>query len=317
MIAPFHPKHWPIIGLLLGILFIGFAAIFTRLSECGPIASAFWRSAFALPLFIFMAIKESKQALFKPVHFNSVIKLLIVGMLFGLDIAIWNASFQFTSIANAGFLSNTTPLFMMLAAWIFTWHRLTLGIWLGLSGTLLGAALMTFGSETPEINWFGDSLAIFSAILFAAYIIYISQFRKTVNLWVILLLSDLGACIILALSSLVFNQSLVIPDLNSLFWLIVLSLISQTLGQGLVTTGLKYFTPSFSALLLTLTPVVCVVAAWFIFREPLSILQCLGMAFIIIGIYFSKRKYDKLLSAHAIIPTNGMIMLGIKRIAKQ
>lgn len=317
MISRIASKHWPFMTLLFGILFVGCAAIFTRLADCNPIASAFWRSAFALPLFLFFSLQAKNSTYIKNTDLGSIIKLILVGMIFGIDIALWNASLNYTSIANAGFLSSTTPIFMILATWIFAWHKLNIGIWLGLITTLLGAALMTLGSLTPELHWLGDSLAMLSAILFAAYIFFIAHFRQKLNLWIILLYCDLGACLILALASFVLGQSLAIENTDTLIWLIALSLISQVLGQGLITTGLKYFSPPFSAVALTLTPVISLTGAWFIFQESLTILQGMGIILIAFGVYFSKKMYHKPYNGIAAIrPTNDMIKFDNKRMDK-
>lgn len=317
MMSRFFSKNGPLIILLLGIFFVGFAAIFTRLADCNPIASAFWRSAFALPLFFFIVLLPKNRTHFKNTDWFSRVKLMIVGMIFGIDIAIWNASLNYTSIANAGFLSTTTPIFMILATWLFALHPLNLSIWLGLIVTLIGAALMTLGSLTPELNWLGDSLAMLSAILFAAYIFFIAHFRQKLNLWIILLHCDLGACLILGLGSLLLGENLAISNATTLIWLIALSLISQVLGQGLITVGLKYFSPAFSALALTLTPVIALIGAWFIFQEYLSLLQGIGIIFIIFGIYFSKKKYHKPSKAIAgICLTNDMIKFDTKKMDK-
>lgn len=296
MIARFLSKNGPLIILLLGIFFVGFAAIFTRLAECHPIAAAFWRSALTLPMLIPIMLTKSNRGHLHSVPVTSILKILLVGMIFGLDIAIWNLSLCHTTIANAAFLSTTTPLFIILIAWIFSWHPLNIKIWLGLVITLLGSLIMTLGSTNLQINWQGDSLAMLSASMFAIYLIFVTQLLQKINLWIILFFANLGACLVLGLGALGLNSSLAIPNMNTLFWLFALSFFSQILGQGLVTASLKHFSSSFSALALTLTPVVCVIAAWFIFHEPLSVLQCLGMILIILGIYYSKQKYDSLVA---------------------
>lgn len=302
MISKSLIKNLPLIGLLSGIVFIGFAGIFTRLAECSPLMSAFWRSAFVLPLFFFMLVQPSNWQALSNTSFFNLMMLLLVGAIFGIDIAIWNTSLNYTVIANAAFLSTTTPLFISIITCCLGWQKLNVKICSALLITLSGAALMTFGSQTPELNWFGDGLAMFSAVLFAVYIMMIAHFRHNINLWVILLFCDLGACLALGLFSFTLGESLMILDKTTLFWLLALSLISQLLGQGLVTATLKYFSPTFSALTLTLTPVVCVIGAWFIFKEPFSLVQLIGMISIAGGIYFSKQE------STTISPyTNGMI----------
>lgn len=304
MISKSLIKNLPLIGLLSGIVFIGFAGIFTRLAECAPTMSAFWRSAFVLPIFLFMLVQPSNLKELRHTSFFNLMMLLLIGAIFGIDIAIWNASLNYTVIANAAFLSTTTPLFISIITCCLGWQNVNIKICSALLITLWGAGLMTFGSQTPELNWFGDGLAMFSAVLFAVYIMMIARFRHKINLWVILLFCDLGACLALGFTSFTLGESLMIPDRTTLFWLLALSMISQLLGQGLVTTALKYFSPTFSALALTLTPVVCVIGAWFIFEESLSFVQLIGMISIAGGIYFCKQE------STTIHPyTNGMIKL--------
>jgi drug/metabolite transporter (DMT)-like permease len=52
-------------ALLLGAMTIGFAPILVRLSQVGPVATAFWRVALALPvLWLWMALEQQGATVF-------------------------------------------------------------------------------------------------------------------------------------------------------------------------------------------------------------------------------------------------------------
>jgi len=49
-------------ALIFGAVAIGFAPIFVRLTETGPVAAGFWRLALALPLLAPFALRKARES---------------------------------------------------------------------------------------------------------------------------------------------------------------------------------------------------------------------------------------------------------------
>ena len=100
--------------LCAGACGIACAPILVRLSETGPVASAFWRTAVAAPVLCLWA----RRAAPRPVS-ASLRPAVAAGLFFAADLAVWHWSITYTSVANATLLANLAPIFVTLASWLF------------------------------------------------------------------------------------------------------------------------------------------------------------------------------------------------------
>src|SRR5258705_9589484 len=95
--------------LLAGGCCIAFAPIFVRLSDTGPVASAFWRVALAAPMLWawvgLMGSESNSQGRDSPRSANSTLTpLILAGLFFALDLGFWHWSIVWTSVANSTLL---------------------------------------------------------------------------------------------------------------------------------------------------------------------------------------------------------------------
>src|SRR5688500_15188411 len=90
--------------LLAGGCAIAFAPIFVRLSDTGPLASAFWRTALAVPFLWLWLVKEQAQQKASlslqgegrgEGNFRA---LFLAGLFFAADLGVWHFSILFTSV---------------------------------------------------------------------------------------------------------------------------------------------------------------------------------------------------------------------------
>ena len=75
---------------------------------------------------------------------------------------------------------------------------------------------------------------------------------------------------------------------QSWVFIILLGLICQILGQGLVNYCLKRLSSGFVAISLLLSPIMTAIFAWMIFSESLSVLNGVAFAIVLLGIYLAK-----------------------------
>src|SRR5262245_43470824 len=100
------------ICLLAGGCAIAFAPILVRLSDTGPVASAFWRCALAAPLLMLMMLAPSASESPSPSGEGRgggripLRYLIASGLFFAADLGVWHWSIIFTSVANSTLLAN-------------------------------------------------------------------------------------------------------------------------------------------------------------------------------------------------------------------
>ena len=104
-------------ALLTGAACIGTSALWVKVSEPGPVSTAFWRVFLALPLLWVWALAERDRP---PRAVLAADRRLMIwaGLFFAGDLAVWHWSIVLTSVANATLLANVAPIFVTLAAWL-------------------------------------------------------------------------------------------------------------------------------------------------------------------------------------------------------
>jgi drug/metabolite transporter (DMT)-like permease len=288
-------------ALLTGASAIGFAPIFVRLSEVGPVATAFYRLLLAWPvLWVWMAAGEERSVAGTGSRESVPPRrrrlwaarrgFLIAGACFAGDMALWNWSLKLTTVANSTLLTNFTPFFVMLGARVLFAERITPWLLGGLALALAGGALLVGTSLgfAVERVW-GDLLALFTAVFYAGYLLAVKQLRRTFSTATILTCSGVVTCVLLFVVALVGRESFLAQTARGWMMLVLLALVGHVGGQGLIAYALAHLPAGFSAVSLLLQPVVAAVLAWLLLGEPLRRPQILGGLLILGGIGLASR----------------------------
>lgn len=283
-------------ALLLGAVGIAFAPIFVRLSEIGPISTAFWRVCLALPaLWLWMHLEDGRnhrqgRATRRPQGWRDLAMLSLPGWFFAGDLAFWHLSITMTTVANATLLANFAPVFVTVFGWLLFDQRVTplflAGMVLALSGavTLMGESLTI---STQQLA--GDGLGIVTAAFYAAYILAVGQLRATFSTATIMAWSAVSNTFALLVVALLAGETFWAPTLYGWAVLLGLALVSHTGGQSLIAYALAHLPPSFGSVSLLLQPAVAALLAWLLLHEPLSAWQGIGGLVILLGIVLARR----------------------------
>jgi drug/metabolite transporter (DMT)-like permease len=70
---------------------------------------------------------------------------------------------------------------------------------------------------------------------------------------------------------------------------ILLAMISQVFGQGLIAFGMSRLPAGLASVVLVLQPVLAAILGWIILGQPLSALQVVAGGGVVIGIYLARR----------------------------
>lgn len=279
-------------ALFGGATGIAFAPIFVRLSELGPSATAFWRLALALPaLWVWMSIERRRtERPRQPSCAADYRRLIVAGLLFAADLAVWHWSITFTSVANATLLANFAPIFVTLGAWMWFGQRFSLTFILGMATALAGATILIGISVRLSLQLLlGDVLGLITAVFYAGYILAVKELRDDFSPATILTWSGVVSAVALLPISLLSGEGLIAFSANGWAVLIGLALISQVGGQGLITYALAHLPAAFSSVGLLLQPAIAALLAWTILYEPLGLWQAIGGAIVLAGIVLARQ----------------------------
>jgi drug/metabolite transporter (DMT)-like permease len=278
--------------LLLGGAAIGCSPIFVRISELGPVATAFWRLALALLplLFLYRRERADSQPHKRPHGLLECIEVAAPGLFLAADLAAWHTSLHMTSVANSTLLVNVAPIFVTLFSWLVLGQKISSGFVIGLAISIIGIIILKGGpAALGNGNIRGDGLAVFAAALYAGYILLLGRARKSYSTTTIMLWSTVSAALCTGLLALLAEPRLLPWTIAGWVTLIGLAWISQAAGQSLITFALAWLPATLSSLTLLIQPVVAAVLAWLLLKEPLTGLQIAGGLIVIGGIALARR----------------------------
>ncbi len=283
--------RWAFTALLAGAVGISFAPIFVRLSEVGPSATAFYRVFLALPVLWFWRLRERRKP-DPPVQPGGEAhrQLVVAGLLFAGDLALWHWSIRLTSVANATLFANFAPVFVTLGARVLFAEKVTSTFLVGMAVALTGAAMVvgnSLGMTAQHVA--GDLVAIAAAVFYAGYLLSVKHLRRTCSTATLMAWSGLSASPALFLVALASGERLVPIQASGWIVVIALALISQVGGQSLIAYAFAHLPASFSSLSLLLQPALAALLAWILLAEPLGLLQAFGGAVILCGIAVASR----------------------------
>jgi drug/metabolite transporter (DMT)-like permease len=279
-------------ALILGAVLIGASPIFVRLSELGPMATAFYRPFLAVPvLALWMAAdRRSDPATRRPASRGDYLRLLLAGAFFAGDLAFWHLSILHTSVANATLFANFAPIFVTLAAWLLFRHRVTRLYLTGMALALTGAALLAGGSLADQPgNLLGDFFGVVTAMFLAGYILAISRLRAGFSAATTMTWSSVGTAAVLLPVAWIMGEELIAVTLFGWTMLVGLALFSHAAGQGMIAYALAHLPPGFTSVGLLLEPVAAAVLAWILLGEAVTPWQAAGGGVILWGIVLARR----------------------------
>lgn len=282
----------PLLALIGGAVAIAFAPILVRVSEVGPLATAFWRLLLAWPALWFWIALERHQrpALRQPSRFSDYLRLVVAGFFFAGDLSVWHWSLRFTPVANSTLLVNYAPLWVTFVGWWLFRERIEKMFLAGLVMALLGATLIvgvSFQIRPEQVK--GDLLALTASFFYAGYLLSITRLRRDFSTAAIMTWSTAGCTVILLMVTLLSGESFFPFSTSGWLVLIGLALVSQVAGQGLITYALAHLPAAFSSVTLLLQPVFAALFAWVLLREGLRIGQAAGGLLVLFGIFLARR----------------------------
>ena len=289
--APATRNRLALIALLAGGIAIGGSPIFVRLSEIGPMATAFWRVALALvPLFVFFRATERRHVP-GPEGVGDMMALALPGFFLAGDLIAWHVSIHMTTVANATLLTNLAPVFVTAVGWLFLGASISRAFLIGLLIAIMGSVVLKGGlSGLSAGNPAGDGLAIVAALFYAGYMLAIARLRGRFDTVRVMLWSTLSAAVCL-LPVALLTESQFFP-VTTFGWamLLGLALITHAGGQLAITYALAYLPTAFSSLTLLLQPVVAALLGVAVLGEVVTGTQAIGGMIVLCGILYARRQ---------------------------
>jgi drug/metabolite transporter (DMT)-like permease len=286
--------------LLAGGCAIAFAPILVRLSDTGPVASAFWRTALAAPLlWAWLAVArgrfvEARREAPANIPISSRAALLAAGLFFACDLGVWHWSIVYTSVANSTLLANLAPIFVTLAGWLIWKQKVTRVFLVGMVTALVGMFVLVGPNFfTGGTRLLGDGLGALTGVFYAGYMLAVKSARDAQASTVRLMAWSTTITAIALLPVALLSPQPMLPHALSGWWVLVaLAVVTQIMGQGLIAYAFAHLPASLSSVSLLIQPVMATLFAWVLFGEQVGPAQFVGGAVVLAGIWLSKKGAD-------------------------
>ncbi len=251
-----------------------------------PSTGTFYRAVFGLPLLVFVAFGEWRRH--GPLRPESVRLAAIAGVFFTGDLMFWHHAIEAVGAGLATVLGNLQVIIVGFFAWLLLGERPSRATLLALPVVLAGVILISgvVGSDPYGANpQLGVILGIATAICYSGYLLLIrrggrDQRRPAGPVAV--------ATAVVVLCSFVLGEATgdleLTPGLDSLFWLALLGITSQSAGYLLISISLPRLPAIITSVILLTQPVMSMGLAMVLLGETPSSSQLLGVALVVGGI---------------------------------
>ena len=296
--------------LVIALVSLSFTAILIKIStaQISPNATIFhrlWMATLVLGVWELIELirpKTSKSLQFeknslgiKQLNFQQLGLIFLVAFTSTASVVCWAWSLTQTNVANSTILRNFTPLFTSLGSWLFFKVKFERQFIVGMGIALFGIITISWSDfQVGGEHILGDILAISSACLYAVYLLIVERLQTVLETRTILIWRcAIGAVLIAPL--VIFSKETIMPSITE-GWviLILLAVVCQLIGQGLLIVCLKQFSSGLIAVLLLLQPGLTALLAWGFFEEEVSLFGAIAFLLVIIGIYLAQASERRL-----------------------
>jgi drug/metabolite transporter (DMT)-like permease len=276
----------PRLAALAGALCIAFSGILYRWAEVSPSTGTVFRALFGLPLLGLVALAEQRR--YGPLPMRAVRLAAIAGVFFAGDLTFWHHAIEYVGAGLATVLGNMQVLVVGVVAWLVLGERPSRSILIAVPIVLAGILLISgiigsgaYGSD-PAL---GVVLGVATALCYAGYLLVIRlggrDARRPAGPVAI---ATLSTAVVATVVGLAVGDLDLTPSLASLGWLALLGLTSQSLGYLFISISLPRLPALVTSIILLVQPVLTVGLTVVLLAERPSLLQLVGVAFVIGGI---------------------------------
>ncbi|GAB3225880.1 DMT family transporter [Glycomyces halotolerans] len=279
--------------VVVAVAFLALSGVLVRWSEVGPAATGGWRALLAIPILWVTAIiagrrRDGEEPAAKA-RATGADNLWIVlsGVFLGADLILWHISFDYTSLGESNLLANLVPFIAAPLSVLLFGERIPARVlWPALIACGGLYVLLLGGSGFEGDHFFGNLLAMLTAFFYAAFLLSVKHLRRRLDSTYIMMRGSVFTGLTCLAAGLVLGEPLLPTSLAGVGVLVVLAFTAQVMGQSLMAHAIVDLRLPVAVVLVLLQPVIASLYGLAFFGETLSALQILGMAAVLVSIYW-------------------------------
>lgn len=272
----------PRIALAAGVIFISIFPILIKMDLTPPIVSAFYRMAIALAVLLPYVLLTGKL---KKASVQFTLLSLLCGVIFGMDVGVWNLAIHGSTATQATLLTNLSPVWVGIGAFFFLKDKPTRNFWIGALIAIFGMALLVGFQTILNLDLdLAFGFAILSGMLYAVYMILSKKILGEVDVWNFMTLALLGSTASLAILSLAMGEPF--GGYPQLGWvsLAIQGLICQLAAWLLISYATKHMRATRVSVSLLGQAILAPIFASIFIDEAISLQMVIGGLILLFGI---------------------------------
>ena len=290
-------KNKAILLVVLAAIFWGtYGAFVTGISALGMSGTVIVFLRFlttCIPVFLFLFLRDRKQLIIKTKDFPLFLANGLISILFFT--ICYTYAIRETKIATAAALLYTAPAIVMILSAILFQEKLTMKKCLCVLLAILGCSLVSgLGPTGTGLSLKGLLLGLGAALGYSLYSIFSRYIQNQgysifTNIFYTFSIATI-AYFIIALSSHELPQIWELKTATALA--ILCGLVTGLCAYTFYTTGLASMEPSRAAQLATIEPVFAALLGLFLFHQPLSLLEAVGIILVVVAVILMNSKAE-------------------------
>jgi len=278
--------------LVIGVLMISLSAVFVKLVEVEPTATAFYRMLSGGIVLAAITLVRRESLWFGARY---MVPAVLAAAWFAGDLFFWHRSILFVGPGLATLLANFQVFLLALAGFLLYRERpgprLLVGIPLAFAGLVLLVLpeWLHLGADYRAGIVFG----LITAVCYAGYTLTLRSSRLgqvAASNYANMAVLSLSCALLLAPIALAGGESLAIPSWQDAGWLLVYGVTGQVFGWVLISNALPRLNAAAVGLLLSMQPVGAFAWDILFFDRRLTLVQFVGAALTLVAIYLGTVK---------------------------
>ena len=284
----------PRLALFIGILCISIFPVIVRMNLTSGLISAFYRMAIATAIILPFALYKKKLKL---ENIKMLLPMMVCGILFASDIAVWNISIQNSSATQATLLTNLSPIWVGVFSLLFLSFRPRKSFWLGTLIALIGMTVFVGVDTILNLQLdFAFFLGILSGVLYALYILVSKSVLEKLEVITFITYSMIFSTIFLFFINYVFGEQFFGFSNKAWVSLFVQGIVCQLIAWLLISYSTQKMRATRVSLSLLSQAIFATILAAIFVNEKITGIQMIGSVIILAGIattFYEKNAIEK------------------------
>ncbi len=281
----------PLLVLVIGVVGVAWAAPLIRLAldEGAPaLAIAAIRLSIAAPVMMGVAVASGTGDL-RSLDRRQAALLVASGLALAAHFALWVAALERTSIAAGAVLVTAQPIFVSLGAWMFLREPPTRPVVLGTAIAIGGAIVLVSDDWGDAGTQWGNILALFGAAAISVYVVIGRHARQQLSFTSYTSAVYAVAALALVAGALATDTKMLGLPLEAYLFVAAMAVVSHLIGHNAINFALATVPAGIVAVAILGEPAITIVIAGLLIDEVPTLLELLGGAIVLAGVYVALR----------------------------